>query len=42
VTLFGLMMTPVFFVVIGSAVEWLTQRRTPEPAPLTRVAAEEH
>ena len=41
VTVFGLMLTPVFFVVIGSTVEWLTQRRTADRAPLAGVTAEE-
>jgi len=34
-------MTPVFFVVIGSAVEWLTKGRSADRAPLAGVAAEE-
>jgi len=41
VTVFGLMMTPVFFVVIGSVVEWLTKGRSADRAPLAGVAAEE-
>ena len=42
VTVFGLVLTPVFYVVIGSLVEWLTRRRAPQGAPLAAVAAEEH
>ena len=41
VTVFGLALTPVFFVVIGSFVEWLTQRRTADGAPMAGVTAEE-
>jgi multidrug efflux pump len=41
VTLFGLVLTPVFFVSIASAVERLTRRRTADSVPLARVRAEE-
>jgi multidrug efflux pump len=41
VTVFGLALTPVFFVAIGSFVEWLTQRRTADGAPMAGVTAEE-
>jgi multidrug efflux pump len=40
VTVFGLALTPVFFVVIGSIVEWATRRR-PERSPLAAIHAEE-
>jgi len=40
VTVFGLALTPVFFVVVGAVVEWTTRRR-PEPVPLAPVPAEE-
>jgi multidrug efflux pump len=41
VTVFGLVLTPVFYVVIGSLVERLTQRRVVDRAPLAAVPAEE-
>ena len=40
VTVFGLALTPVFFVVVGAVVEWTTRQR-PERAPLASVPAEE-
>jgi multidrug efflux pump len=41
VTVFGLALTPVFYVVIGSLVERVTRRRAVERAPLAAVPAEE-
>ena len=38
VTLFGLFLTPVFYVVIGSLVERVAQRRAVDRAPLAAVA----
>jgi multidrug efflux pump len=41
VTVFGLVLTPVFYVVIGSLVERVTQRRAVDAAPIAAVPAEE-
>jgi multidrug efflux pump len=41
VTVFGLALTPVFFVATGRAVAWLTTRRTRSRATLTPIVAAE-
>jgi hypothetical protein len=41
VTVFGLVLTPVLYVVIGSLVERVTQRRAAEAVPIAAVPAEE-
>jgi len=41
VTVFGLALTPVFYVVIGSLVERLSQRRAVDRAPIAAMPAEE-
>ena len=40
VTIFGLALTPVFFVVVGNAVEWATRRRAGAREPLGAVPVE--
>jgi multidrug efflux pump len=42
VTVFGLALTPVFYVVIGSTVEWLTQRKATDRGSIAGVPAQEH
>jgi Cu/Ag efflux pump CusA len=39
VTIFGLALTPVFYVIVGRTTAWLSRRRQSAPAPATIAVA---